>query len=1039
MSNEFDLKNRYDNTDLLMVKLDANDVWMGQLVTNVKSYGLIGDGLIDDYVTLNSILTSVGSTKADLFFPLGTYKISSDITVPSNVRLIFANGANISVDSGKTFTVNGFIEADLFQIFSGSGSIAGTPTCKYVYPEWFGAVADISTGSTPATNLKAIFNAGKLGKVKISHKYYIDGTTQYSISDFDFSLIGDGVDSELEITAGNPFLITGTSGKNVFIEKIKISTTNPTRIMFGLADGSYLNSFEYRYCEFNGYVRLINASHAITRNPAEEAERYGIKYLTGSYNKFYNVDCAFLAISNTPIDVHISEFNIMHNNATHIYQGVTNEHSYNANMTAANKLLIVRGNVLKNDRLFEPTTYGGYLCFTLFEGVRKEYVDNTVENLYLLSTNTELTDQYSNCTDALIYERNTIINTLHLNPNPTYQNELIKSKSSVNVFARYNKFKITEEFILAVGGNLEDGSTTLYNQNTAGTDLARNLVIENNDFDIYDLRLHSGLNHKLHNVSIKDNTFNCDYIRSSLLNYYIVDIDRYENTYIDIMRNTFNIRKPQCSAFRLLKMTDESNGSYRPNRINIKDNVIHGGNAALTYTLLGDYISVNNNEYNAVKDEAIACTFDETTDHITSVGHALATGDQILFGGSATPTGVAFDTSYYVMERILTGSKTYDPPSLLHSSTVTTTVTVTGVIDSGFTLTPSFSLSTQGIVLSSTVTAPNTVTVTFTNNTGSTINLASGTLTVVAILDKDRFRIATSSSLLTQVTWTTNGTNVTFSPAARDELYYTVTAKKQFQSMGNKVNTLKNVSYLPYLKIGESLLDIDNTVSGKQYNSANDVIFNAYDTSLTTKQVLIKVEFQAHDMQKDFEIRGVLGYEGGGTDRNYFKFASTDGTIQTIYFNRNDGSDSYITGHNTPVYIYSNSKYSDAKPTCLIKISTTSNTLSMGGLATTGDYTNVRCKVLVTEGTSQNLPIPDVTVTYDPPSLADAEGVTTTVSLTGATLGDLVVASFNKDLAGVTLSAYVSASNTVSVRFQNESGGIVDLASGSLKVALLKT
>jgi len=56
------------------------------------------------------------------------------------------------------------------------------------------------------------------------------------------------------------------------------------------------------------------------------------------------------------------------------------------------------------------------------------------------------------------------------------------------------------------------------------------------------------------------------------------------------------------------------------------------------------------------------------------------------------------------------------------------------------------------------------------------------------------------------------------------------------------------------------------------------------------------------------------------------------------------------------------------------------------------------------------------------------------VTCTGAALGGFASASFSLDLQGITLSAYVSATNTVSVRFQNESGGTLDLASGTLKV-----
>jgi len=71
--------------------------------------------------------------------------------------------------------------------------------------------------------------------------------------------------------------------------------------------------------------------------------------------------------------------------------------------------------------------------------------------------------------------------------------------------------------------------------------------------------------------------------------------------------------------------------------------------------------------------------------------------------------------------------------------------------------------------------------------------------------------------------------------------------------------------------------------------------------------------------------------------------------------------------------------------------------------------------------------------TYDPGNLVDGAGVTTTVAVTGAALGDHAIASFSLDTQGVTLHAWVSAADVVSVRFQNETGGAINLASGTLR------
>jgi hypothetical protein len=76
--------------------------------------------------------------------------------------------------------------------------------------------------------------------------------------------------------------------------------------------------------------------------------------------------------------------------------------------------------------------------------------------------------------------------------------------------------------------------------------------------------------------------------------------------------------------------------------------------------------------------------------------------------------------------------------------------------------------------------------------------------------------------------------------------------------------------------------------------------------------------------------------------------------------------------------------------------------------------------------------------TFDPPSIAAAGTTTTTVTVTGAALGDFADASFSLSLAGLVVTAYVSAANTVTVVFFNPTGGAVDLASGTLRARVRK-
>lgn len=70
--------------------------------------------------------------------------------------------------------------------------------------------------------------------------------------------------------------------------------------------------------------------------------------------------------------------------------------------------------------------------------------------------------------------------------------------------------------------------------------------------------------------------------------------------------------------------------------------------------------------------------------------------------------------------------------------------------------------------------------------------------------------------------------------------------------------------------------------------------------------------------------------------------------------------------------------------------------------------------------------------TWDPPNLIAATQTTTTVVVTGASLGDHANASFSLDLQGLTMTAYVSSANTVTVVLFNGTAGPINLGSGTL-------
>lgn len=80
-----------------------------------------------------------------------------------------------------------------------------------------------------------------------------------------------------------------------------------------------------------------------------------------------------------------------------------------------------------------------------------------------------------------------------------------------------------------------------------------------------------------------------------------------------------------------------------------------------------------------------------------------------------------------------------------------------------------------------------------------------------------------------------------------------------------------------------------------------------------------------------------------------------------------------------------------------------------------------------------------VTATLDSGNLIDAAGANDNVTVPGVALGDIVLGfSFGVDLAGMTVTAYINAANTVTIRVQNESGGTINLASTTIRMVIAR-
>ena len=75
--------------------------------------------------------------------------------------------------------------------------------------------------------------------------------------------------------------------------------------------------------------------------------------------------------------------------------------------------------------------------------------------------------------------------------------------------------------------------------------------------------------------------------------------------------------------------------------------------------------------------------------------------------------------------------------------------------------------------------------------------------------------------------------------------------------------------------------------------------------------------------------------------------------------------------------------------------------------------------------------------TKDWGSVSDGDEAAEEVTVTGAQLGDFALASMSIDTTDITLTATVTAADTVTVILANNTGGAIDLGSGTLYVMVM--
>jgi hypothetical protein len=149
----------------------AEDSRSPSLWADVVAYGADPTGVLDSSNAIDRAAKSVATAGGVVFFRTGTYKVSANITIGANVVMRFNPGATMSVDSGKTVTVNGLVQSVVGTPWSGSGTVTAKTnliaidndsTTSAIYIKQDGNIHAIEINKTATGNERCIeiTNAG---------------------------------------------------------------------------------------------------------------------------------------------------------------------------------------------------------------------------------------------------------------------------------------------------------------------------------------------------------------------------------------------------------------------------------------------------------------------------------------------------------------------------------------------------------------------------------------------------------------------------------------------------------------------------------------------------------------------------------------------------------------------------------------------------------------------------------------------------------------------------------------------------------------
>ena len=135
--------------------LDHLTILDGNGVINVKAYGATGNGFTDDTVAINKAIAAISSSKTILYFPAGTYIVSSTLTLANPMHVLGDSQPStvIYLASNSNCNVIDVTSSDVtFEQLTVNGNQPNQPDGNYYGISYATALSNLTLKSVTVTN-----------------------------------------------------------------------------------------------------------------------------------------------------------------------------------------------------------------------------------------------------------------------------------------------------------------------------------------------------------------------------------------------------------------------------------------------------------------------------------------------------------------------------------------------------------------------------------------------------------------------------------------------------------------------------------------------------------------------------------------------------------------------------------------------------------------------------------------------------------------------------------------------------------------------